>query len=233
LTSSSWGIEREEVKNHEILSLPYILKDVNNTINNSIVKKIDTLISLKKSTHLYSQQDIDKIEAGIDEILMHNLGFNQEQKILIRDMINLTLDGFSNKQNSIAYNPSQKTELEKYSKHAIRTLNNFLGEDDKMNIWTSIYTTARSPLNIVSFHFNHIQKHGITTEIPSPNIRNILKELEKYSYSKFSQSIYYRKVIKYYKDDIIYIVKPNEKRFWSASVALNDADEIISELLNI
>jgi len=232
LTSSSWGIDRPRVMPYELLSLPNLLLDLTPKEQKAIVNVLDKLIVLEKSNALYNQQDIDKIETEIDKVLMNILGFSQEQKTLIGDMINLTLDAFSNKEKSIAYNPSQKSELNKYSNYAIDTLNNFLGEDDKMNIWTSVYTTTKSPLNIVSFHFNEIQKHGVITEIPSPNIRNILKELEEYSYSEFSQSIYYRKVIKYYKDDIIYIVKPNEKRFWSASVALNDADEIISELLN-
>ena len=59
----------------------------------------------------------------------------------------------------------------------------------------------------------------------------ILKDIEAYTYRKHSESIYYRKFIRYYSSDTIYIVKPNEKRCWSRSMGLNDADEIVAEIL--
>ena len=56
--------------------------------------------------------------------------------------------------------------------------------------------------------------------------------MEEYSYKEYAESIYYRRFFRYAKGDKLYIIKPNEKRFWSRSMAINDADEVIAEVLN-
>lgn len=232
LTASSWGIDRPRIKPYELLSLPNLLESMSKEKQKKLLKKIDRIIQLKKSNELYSQEHIDELEKSLDQTLIDALGFNKEQKILIEDTLQFTIDAFSNKEKSIAYNPSQEIELKDYSKLAIQTLDNFLNQDNKTPIWASIYTSPRGSLNIICLHFNKDKKHHTVHNIPKQGIKKLLKDLEEYSYTQFSQSIYFRKVIKYYKDDLIYIIKPNEKRFWSRGMALNDADEIIAELIN-
>lgn len=232
MTSSSWGIDRPRIKPYELLRLPDLLDRISNRKQKNLLQKINTIIQLKKSNEVYSQKDIDELEKSVDQELMTALNFTKEQKILIEDTVNLTIDAFSNKEKSIAYNPCQEKELKEYAKLAIDTLDNFLNEDNKTPIWASVYTSSSVPLNIVCLHFNNNNKNHTAHSIPKQGINKLLKELEEYSYTQFSQSVYFRKVMKYYKDDLIYIIKPNEKRFWSRSMALNDADEIIAELIH-
>ena len=53
------------------------------------------------------------------------------------------------------------------------------------------------------------------------------------TYEKHSASVYFRKVVKYYEGDIIYIIKPNQKRFWSRSIAMQDSSSILLEIVNM
>lgn len=85
---------------------------------------------------------------------------------------------------------------------------------------------------MVAIHLNETQEASYIAET-NASINEVLKEIEAYTYQKYAESIYYRKFIRYYKNDTIYIIKPNEKRFWSRSLALNDADEIILEITSI
>ena len=80
-------------------------------------------------------------------------------------------------------------------------------------------------------HLSGEKEAGFIQTIDGKDIAPILKDLERYSYEEHSESIYYRKFFRYYNDDVVYIVKPNEKRFWTRSLGLNDADEIILEIL--
>ena len=56
--------------------------------------------------------------------------------------------------------------------------------------------------------------------------------MNKYTYEKHSESIYYRKVVKYYKGKTIYFVKPESETFLDYFEALNDADNILLDLTN-
>jgi hypothetical protein len=42
-----------------------------------------------------------------------------------------------------------------------------------------------------------------------------------------------QKNITYYDDDLIYIIKPNQKRFWTQSQAIEDAQNITLEIMGM
>ena len=45
--------------------------------------------------------------------------------------------------------------------------------------------------------------------------------------------IYVQKNLIYYDDDKIYIVKPNQKRFWNLSSAIEDSQNITLEIMSM
>ncbi len=47
-----------------------------------------------------------------------------------------------------------------------------------------------------------------------------------------SRNIYFRKKLNYKNGENIYIIRPNQRRFWSQSMALEDTQELILEILN-
>ena len=47
------------------------------------------------------------------------------------------------------------------------------------------------------------------------------------------QNIFFRKKLLFFNENDIYIIRPNQKRFWTKSMALDDASEIIMEILNM
>lgn len=42
----------------------------------------------------------------------------------------------------------------------------------------------------------------------------------------------FRKKLNYYDGDNIYIIRPNQRRFWTQSMAMQDASDLIIEILN-
>lgn len=59
-----------------------------------------------------------------------------------------------------------------------------------------------------------------------------LKKIDQSLWEKKSQNIYFRKKINYTIGNETYIIRPNQRRFWSNSMALEDASELIIEMLN-
>lgn len=120
-----------------------------------------------------------------------------------------------------------------YSKILIEGVSDFLGESQKMNIWGCFYDGIdKRFMSIMSIHFNEKQPHATIKTISNKDIEKILNEMEGYCNSKFSQPLCELKIMKYYKGDTIYMVKPFEKCFWSEGMAMYDANEIIGTLIN-
>lgn len=105
---------------------------------------------------------------------------------------------------------------------------------DNTIVSAKVYETAlNSPLNIVSITFSKKLKSTLVEKVSNSNkLTDLLKIIDDYSFEKHSESVYFRKVIKYFDNDTIHLIKPNEKRFWSHSTAMNDADEIVFDVIN-
>lgn len=231
LLSSSWGVEREQMMPNEVLALPDLCFSLPEYKKEAIVACMDEIIAIKKQNLIH--YNIEAIEKKIDALFYEALNLTSNEIVLIEDLINLTLDGFQNRKDSIAFCPSIKDEQKVYSQYLTRTINNFLKFGSSLTSWATVFTVSpKMPLNIIALRFNKEQEAGFVEENPDINIGNIIKEINQYTYEQYTESIYYRKFLKYYSGDTIYIIKPNEKRFWSRSLALNDADEIIAEIIS-
>lgn len=227
LTTSTWGVERERVKVNELLLLPY--KNVDDDILQYSTDFLNKIIEIKETFLLEKEQKIKTIENDINELIYKYLSINPIQKIQIEDVVNfnLLLDG----ENSIAFKPTTQPEITQYAQMLCEELNNFLefGATIRVNARTFTIST-RNALNVVALDFttNNQQNEAIHSD---ESINKLLKEIEKYTYEKYSESVYFRKFVKYRTENTLFIVKPNEKRFWSRSMALNDADEVVVELM--
>ena len=179
---------------------------------------------------------IDRIEKEIDRIIYKALNLSLREQYLIEDTLNYSLDLFQEGENSIAYRPVNKNndELKDYLKIICEDINEHLEFSDT-TVWASIQEIpVTNPMKLVAVHITDEHKAGhIKTYKHSKNINKLIRSIDKYSYEKHSASVYFRKVVRYYEDDIIYIIKPNEKRFWSRSQAMQDSSSILLEIANM
>jgi 16S rRNA G966 N2-methylase RsmD len=230
LTTSTWGIERERVELNGLLFLPGLLFSLPEPEIEMLAAKVDEIISLKKSNPVLAK-DTSAIEKEIDEILYKALGLSERDRFLIEDTINYSLGLFQEGEESKAYDRPTVDELENYAKILCEDMNDILSHSDT-SVYATIYDVRHdSPLDMVALRFSNREKPGVVEKVSSrEEFTNLLKEIDRYTYEQFSESVYFRKIVKYYNDDTIFIIKPNEKRFWSRSMAMSDADDIIIEV---
>ncbi len=254
LSSSSWGIEREIVYPEEILDLPDLSFSLSSETKKQIVSFIDKIIAIRKKEptekvvrkktnqpslfdnsaqeQVNISHQITELEQKIESALWDALNLSETDKVLIEDLLDYQLDAFQSGQKSKAFNHCEIDDTKAYAQYLCKTINDFLSYTPEVSVWASVFDIPEStPLNVVILHFNSEQKPATIHEHQSNEINQVLQELERYTYQEHSESIYYRKFLRYYNDDIVYLVKPNEKRFWSRSMGLNDADEITLEIL--
>jgi len=232
LTAVDWGIERKRIKPNEILSLPALCYGLPENANEEIVVLINDIIRIKKEEFFDIDQQLAILEKKIETALLSALDLSDNENALIEDLLRFSLGAFQDKKESDAYHSCTTPEMELYGAYLCKTINEFLENSPAMSAWASVFElTHRSPLNILALRLNRNKEAGAIETLKGTEMQPLLKEIEVHTYKKHAESIYYRKFIRYYKGDIIYIVKPNEKRCWSRSLALNDADEIIAEIL--
>ncbi len=224
LTISSYGIEREQIMKNEFLTLPYT---VNEDVKSSLVILFNEIFKIKKSTEF--NQDISHLEKEIDKIIYNDiLKLTEDEQIIIQDTLDYSLDLFEKQEKSKAVLPV--VDINIYSKRVTKELNEWLDNVD-LKVTTTHYTINRNcPLYLVKLSFGK-KENEIT--LSKENIYDQLKTLDKKLWVKESQNLYFRKKLNYFDGDDIYIVKPNQRRFWSQTAAMEDSKSLLVEILNM
>ena len=227
LTSASWGIERERVQSNETLTLP-MPTDIEKEVIIKLEKKFDGLIKL-------IQVDFDFVKAKSTEneinkiILQDLLLLSDSERWCIDDVINFSIDLFESQEKSIALYPVLQDQVVRYGETICTELNDFLESEDLFAIATVYNINRFTPLMMIKLSFVSTQKEVVTSK---EFIDDELKKIDKYLWEEKACNIYFRKKLNYKIGDDIYIIRPNQRRFWSQSMALEDASELILEILN-
>ena len=230
LTSSSWAIERDRVKPNELYPLPFISEniDMNKIVDiyNQIKVKIKEFYPLKINIYHY--------ELEIDKIISQSFNITDNEQVFIDDTIKYTVDLFHKGHKSIAVQPLDIRESKLYAIKLREELNEVL-EDSDMKLIAKVYIPSYyNPLSLIRFQF--VEKNS-NREIEVVSIDSefdeSLSKLNQFTLDEYSKSIYIQKNITYYDDNLIYIIKPNQKRFWTQSQAIEDAQNITLEIMSM
>jgi len=225
LSISSYGIERDQIMKNEYLDVPFSL--LSEKQSTEVVSAMDDLINYKKENELALQV---KLKKNIDNIFSKSLGISIHEGYLIEDAIKFSIDLFHKGMDSIALKSIELKETKTYVSIVCDIINDYLNTKIKLN--AKIYDVSKNdPLNLIVFKFSNSLKD--IQEGNGDEIKAHLNDLDSLTFTKEAQSIYMKKQIKYYDNDTIYLIKPNQKRFWSRSAAINDAKELIGEILSM
>lgn len=235
LSTHSWGVEREKVQTDEMLLLPAIPFELPDNEIEVLAETVDEISEELKKDIFPDDNRISSLENEIDEVIYEALNLSQRERYLVDDIFNYGIDLFQEGENSRALFPVNHNgnELKAYLGILCEDINEHYEFSDT-RIWASIWEMPSSvPMQLVAIHFTDEHKAGhIHTLKNSIELTRLIRKIDRYSYKRYSESVYFRKVIKYYKGDIIYIIKPNQKRFWTRSQAMQDSNSILLEIIN-
>ena len=116
-----------------------------------------------------------------------------------------------------------------YSKVMIDKLNAFIGGQNLYVNATVFDISHYSPLMMVKLSFSEEKE---TIYVSNENVSAQLKQLDEKLWEEKASNIYVRKILNYKSDDDIFIIRPNQRRFWSKSMAMEDGSNLILEILN-
>lgn len=229
LVSSSWGIEREQIFMDEVLESPALIPLLKNETIDKIVVCFDEILSAKKTNKFINPQFL-AIEKKINSLILGDiLSLSLNGNVIINDCLDFSLDLFENKEKSKALFTALQEQILDYGKLICSELNDFLfGQELFAN--ATIYNINKfNPLMMIKLSFDKKQKEVLHSK---ESIDEELKKLDKHLWEEKATSIYFRKKLNYKTGEDVYIIRPNQRRFWSLSMALEDASELILEILN-
>jgi type I restriction-modification system DNA methylase subunit len=226
MTNSSYGIEREQIAKEEFLSIPI-------AINDGAIKEISDIISGHLKTvaenDLFGDRGTEpslEISTKIENIIYKSLNLTAKDIAVINDMIDYTLDLFHNREKSHSLHPIK--DITPYAGMLCDEINDFL-VDRELYVNPTLYEiNDETPLGALKLSFQNEKRKRANSD---ENIDAVLNKINQNLWRKGGCNIYFRKKLNYYDGDDIFIIRPNQKRFWTQSAAINDALEIILECL--
>lgn len=230
MTNSSYGIEEQIMKN-EYLDIPFNLNVKQTKIIASYSEKV--IVNAKKENVFDASAKGNTAKTlileNIDSVIYNSFNLTHKDIRLLKDRITYTVDLFHKQDKSKALLPAKQNQVIDYSKTICNDFNEFLEGQDLYANPTVFKISNSSPLMLIKITFEDTQKSIITSDIA---VEDELKKIDQYLWEQKSTNIYFRKKLNYKTGDDIYIIRPNQRRFWSQSMALEDSAELILEILN-
>lgn len=239
LTSSTWCIERTDIHLAEYRTLPFAVPSDEKLLDNilSVYDEISVVVS--KNTKRFPQdKEYLKLKSKLDNYIFDIFGLNDDQRQLIVDANDYSINYFQDYSKSARSKtlPESltKSTLEMLKSFANRFTNSVNKRITKYNykIKATIYP-GNLPLEVMAFRVVKADNGSRDVELIDNPLEQakVLKKLDEIVLKQTGQSLYITRNLRVFEGDVFYLVKPAEKRYWTDSMALNDADKNVKEIL--
>ncbi|MEN6370906.1 MAG: N-6 DNA methylase [Armatimonadota bacterium] len=251
LTAGSWGTWHDDLQlNEQLRKLPIRLPQ-DDASRNRIIKLIDKLQSIEEFEGEITGK-IDEIELALDEAIFDLYELTEAERDLVRDMCITGFNLFYKNVTSEAIRPVNLGEEKKkrygviadlpslckksvtisaYLRAFLRIWNQELEPDGEFR-WQVIYPN-NSPMIMVVFstQYKDSPLHP-PEEIHEVELMNTLQNLGKSAIQHYgSKGIYTDSLIRSVSPTRIIIIKRNEQRLWTRSMAREDAEATLLQAM--
>ncbi|MEI3648409.1 MAG: N-6 DNA methylase [Dolichospermum lemmermannii FEM_B0920] len=225
MTASSWGIERKKVMTQDLVKLP--VPELNEDNERLVTQIIEIEGRLRQSPSKSVEKDLKK---QLDKAVFDLYGLNDDERILVEDTTQITIDLYMNREKSAALKKPKASDLEAYTLSFMSVIEPFFDTLKERSIVADIFDIANTPLQVVKFSIApYPGREQVVQTVQAEDLITVLKSIAKQLPPKLGDRVFTRRNLKVYVGENIYIIKPCQLRYWSRSAGLNDANDIISE----
>lgn len=214
MTSRRWLVERDELNVGELLSFPIPFPTENE------ITEACHLYDINCKSSKIAEETIDEFAYKIYKLKKYEIEF-------VEDAVSYIYDYFYVKGKSKSLASVNEEDLKHYQEVLINILKKSLGNSEKM---VSNYYSNEVPLTIVQIIFGEDTAKN-TDLSKAVDINNLLMNLDSLLLSERSGSVAIKRNVRVYNKNSLYIIKPNQSRYWSYTAACKDADEIYAEIM--
>lgn len=149
---------------------------------------------------------------------INELTLTRVEKKIVDDVLDYIIDFRRKGENSKVTKIVNETQLQKFG-------------DTYCSVLNSVYKkfkpcSAFRTESFVCFPFYY----GKKPKLQNYDVDMLEKNLEKLVYKTVGISLRVVRVLRIYEDNIVYLIKPKQLRYWLESIAIRDADETFADL---
>ncbi|MDD2287703.1 MAG: N-6 DNA methylase [Tissierellia bacterium] len=210
-------------------------KDINvlSRIYSLFVKNMDVFrfFSLVTSAQALITKNTVLLKEDIERLPISEKGFNIDttEKNIIDDVLKYTQYFIRRPETAEALNPLDDImdDIGFYGKQFSGAINELYADDSNSFKLTDIILFERE--NLIGTLFSYDNKENYNPNLIKENEVTLIDGLVNFD---INESLTATRIIQYYAPNKVLFVKPNQKRYWLASIAYRDADSVFADILN-
>lgn len=152
---------------------------------------------------------------------MQKIDLNFWEQALIEDISNYLVDFRRKGEKASVLSKAHDTDLRSFG-------------EMYCNILNSVYKQFRplEPIQMEKGSFIcHPFCYGDTPQIELPKEDTVIPYLDELLHRRHGSRLFVNRILRIYEQNVIFMIKPNQKRYWLRSIALRDADETMVDIL--
>jgi hypothetical protein len=218
LTGSAWGVERDTVDKGEHLTLP--IPELEGVIGDQMLEALSGVETRDARTDKQTLSDLD-------DIVFAAYRLTPAQIDRVRDVVNLSIDHFQHQEKSIAFGAPDPASMTLYVDQVMASLSVLL-----RGAKVQVRATAPSPFYLsVTFTVTPPGSQRKDDEEDDDVDRELVKSMLDQQQDNWpASSTVLQPSLLVVDDRAVHVVKPRELRYWTASAARADAQELVAAL---
>lgn len=226
LTSSEWGVERDSIPWIDIGRIPAPSPKIRGNAEARCLKRI--VEKIRRSLRKGSSPPQDAL-SELDRAVFDLYGLDPDQRLLVQDMVSMTIDLYRKGEASAAKKPASHDDLAAYAATFTDVSNRFLSLGGDAKMIAEVFNVA-APLQIIKFRrVASSSAEPAVRQIQLPEMGALLEQIAKHLPPAERGILHVRRHLRVYGKGELYILKPNQRRYWTRSQALHDADAVLAE----
>lgn len=231
--TASFGSERPEVKQSELLHLPFPsttdLPEPRRAEGaaEKLIAVIDREMA-RLSAPLTSDQD-DAILTEIDKWAYEYFCLSKDEIILIEDMLERILPAVQPHHGSFPdlWKPPTEHEREEYAATLVRSVDDWLRDGNRLG---ARLEAKSADIGVLRLSLNGADQPEAYGEENGVALGDALSRIMQHIHQPIAGNFQLMPDLRVFIDKSLYLVKPMQRRFWLRSTALSDADAIAADL---
>ncbi len=223
--SRTWGIDKSVVYKSDIETMPIPRLSTSQIVSLSQLQR--ELVAME----LEGNQQYSQLQTLIDEQIEEILAIPKSLSILAREFIQVRLTTNKGKIKTVASQTPQSNNLKEYGRLLRDQLDEFTKNRVRHHI--SFINTSNPEMIICEVEATNAKRQQEVEFVgATEQMKTLLSQLKQKLRQQFSQWVYVQRSLRIFDGPKVYICKAPRLIDWTRTQALNDADDLIAEVLS-
>jgi len=225
LTAVEWGVERDNVTWADVRRLPVPLPTTSG--QTSLVRIVKKLRAKAREGEPVLHEDYELLDEAVFDVY----GLDADQRVLIEDMVGPTLDLHRKAEASEHMLPARHEELVAYAERFTGVIDGYLAVRGASKLVAEVYGLPESSsLRVVKLRLvDRASAEPALSNVPMSGLEPLLERIAETLPDTMRERLHTRRHLRIYGEGELYVMKPNQRRYWTRSAGLNDADAVLAE----